>query len=277
MLEALIALSVFSVVLLGLHQMTVSSERSQEIGTRISHVNQDLRAALEIMSRDLRMAGSGFAGIPVQTANGPVREVIYPVAPGYTFSDDADSVTILAGLDDVGTMMTSTMTSASSDIECLSVVGFSPGDLVVVTDGVAADMFEVTDIVTLGGGPGGKLIHIPSSRKNNPVGHSQWPPGGYAAGSHVVKVSQISLRLLEDGGMLKLFRRVNGEPPVPLIEYVNTLTFTYRLADGTQTRNPPSPEDIQEIILSIDAGLRSGWGLDDRSVVTSTSVRPRST
>lgn len=277
LIETMISLGIFSVVLVALHQLAVSSERSQEIGTRVTHVNQDLRAALEIMSRDLRMAGSGFAGISVQTADGPVREVIYPVQPGYTFANDADSVTILAGLDDKATMLTGTMASATSAIECLSLAGFAVGDLVVVTDGVSADMFEVTGITPQGGGSGGKLFHSPSRPRNDPSGHSVWPAGGYMAGSHVIKVSLISLRALDDGGMLKLFRRIDGETPVPLIEQLKSITFTYRLTNGTETRNPPSPEDIQEIILSIDAGLRSGWGLDGRSVVTSTSVRPRST
>jgi hypothetical protein len=276
MIEALISISVFSVVLMGLHQLAISSEKSQELGTRISHANQDLRAALEIISRDLRMAGSGFAGISVQTADGPIREVIHPVSPGYTYAADADSVSILAGLDGVGTLLTDTMSSPSAYIECSSLEGFSPGDLVVVTDGVSADLFEVTDIVPKGGGPGGRLEHAPSSPRNNPGGHTQWPAGGYVAGSHVVKVNQISLRPVDDGGVLKLFRRIDGGEAIPIVENVNTITFTYRLSDGTETRNPPSPEDIVEIILSIDAGLRPGWGLDDRSVATSTSVRPRS-
>lgn len=60
---------------------------------------------------------------------------------------------------------------------------------------------------------------------------------------------------------------------IPLIEHVKKLTYTYRLADGTETRNPSSPVDIQEIILNIETGLRPGWGLDDRSIVTSTSVQ----
>ena len=118
------------------------------------------------------------------------------------------------------------------------------------------------------------------ARLNNPDGKFANVAEYIAHGrqpSRVTKVNRISLQTLDDGGTLKLFRRIDGEAPVPLIEHVNTLTFTYRLTDGTETRNPPSPEDIQEIIVSIDASLRSGWGLDDRSVVTRTSVRPRST
>ena len=276
MLEMLVSLSIFSMVLLGLQRLTVTSERSQEVGSRITHVNQDLRAALEIISRDLRMAGSGFAGLAVQTSDGPAREVIYPVTPGYTFGDDADSVSVLAALDDAATLLTETMTGPSSDMKCLSLEGFSPGDLVVVTDGVFADMFEVTAVVEQGGGPGGMLLHSASRPRNDPSGHSQWPAGGYTAGSRVAKVSRVTLKTIDDQGTLKLFRRVNGGPLTPLIEHVRRLTFTYRLADGTETRNPPSSADIQEIIVNIEAGLRAGWGLDGRSVVTSTSVRPRS-
>jgi prepilin-type N-terminal cleavage/methylation domain-containing protein len=275
LVEVLISLSVLSVLLLALHRLAVSSERSQEIGTRITHANQNLRSALEIVSRDLRMAGSGFAGIPVQTANGACREVVFPITPGYTFSDDADSVTVLAGLDDSATHLSGPMATPSSDIDCKSVAGFSPGDLVVVTDGTLADMFEVTAVVHQGA-TAGKLLHDPSKPRNVSSGHSQWPGGGYPSGSRVTKVSRVTLQAVDEHGALKLMRRVNGDSPVPLIQNLKAVTFSYRLPDGTETRNPPSPADIQEIIVNIEAGLRSGWGLEDRSVTTSTSVRPRS-
>ena len=276
MIEMLISLSVFSMVLVGLHRLALSSERSQEIGSRITHVNQDLRAALEIISRDLRMAGSGFAGIPVQTANGSAREVIFPITPGYTFSDDTDSVSVLAGFGDATTVLAEEMAAPSSDIDCLSLDGFAAGDLLVITDGVFADMFEITGLVPQGGGSGGKLLHDLSRPKNDPGGHSQWPAGGYPAGSRAAKVNRITLQAVDEQGALRLFRRVDGGTPIPIINDLRTITFTYRLPDGTETRNPPSPRDIQEVIFNIEAGLRSGWGLEDRSVVTSTSVRPRS-
>jgi prepilin-type N-terminal cleavage/methylation domain-containing protein len=272
LLETMVALSIFSMVLIGLQRMVMSNERAQEVGTRISHVNQNIRAALEIVSRDLRMAGSGFAGIPVQTSNGSVREVIYPITPGYASGAPADSVSVLAGLGEAATMLAAAMDSPASDIDCLSVDGFEAGDLVVVTDGVSADLFEVTS-VSLGSA---KLHHSSSSPRNVPAGHSQWPAGGYPAGSRAVKVSIITLKTEESGGVLRLTRKVDDDPAVALVENVKNLTFTYRLSDGTQTRNPASPAQIQEVILSLEAALRSGWGLDSRSVVTNTSVRPRS-
>jgi Tfp pilus assembly protein PilW len=268
----MVALSIFSMVLIGLHRMVASNERAQEIGTRISHVNQDIRAALEIVSRDLRMAGSGFAGIPVQTSNGAAREVIYPITPGYAFGGPADSVSVLAGLGEAVTMLAATMESPASDIECVSVDGFEEGDLVVVTDGVSADLFEVTSI-SVGNA---KLHHSSSSPKNVPAGHSEWPAGGYPAGSRAVKVSQVTLKVEEEQGVVRLTRRVDNDTPVAVIENVKALTFTYRISNGTQSRNPASLDQIQEIIVSLEASLRSGWGLEDRSVVTNTSVRPRS-
>ena len=272
LLETMVALSIFSMVLIGLHRMVASNERAQEVGTRISHVNQDIRAALEIVSRDIRMAGSGFAGIPVQTSNGTVREVIYPITPGYAVGGPADSVSVLAGLGEAVTLLATTMENPVSDIECVSVDGFEVGDLVVVTDGVSADLFEVTAI-SVGNA---KLHHSSSSPKNNSAWHSEWPAGGYPAGSRAVKVSQITLKTEEDQGVVRLTRRVDEETPVALIENVKALTFTYRISDGTQSRNPASLDRIQEVIVSLEASLRSGWGLEDRSVVTNTSVRPRS-
>ena len=97
-----------------------------------------------------------------------------------------------------------------------------------------------------------------------------------SAGCHVAKVNRISLQVLDDDGVQKLYRRVDGGAEIPILENVESLTLTYRLTDGTETRNPPSPADIEEIIVNIKAGLRSGFGADARSIVTSTSVRPRS-
>jgi hypothetical protein len=268
----MVALSIFSMVLIGLHRMVASNERAQEVGTRISHVNQNIRAALEVVSRDLRMAGSGFAGIPVQTSNGTLREVIFPITPGYAHGNPADSVTVLAGLGEAVTMLATALENPGSDIECVSVDGFEAGDLVVVTDGVSADLFEVTAV-----SPGSAELHCsPSSPMNIPAGHSEWPAGGYPSGSRAVKVSRITLKAEEDGGTVRLTRRVDKDTPVMLIENVVALTFTYRMSDGTQSRNPASLDHVQEVIVSLEAALRSGWGLEDRSVVTNTSVRPRS-
>jgi len=277
LLEALISLTVFSLILIGLHNLTLTSERSQEVGSRITRANQDLRAALEIVSRDLRMAGSGFAGLPVQTADGPMRRVIYPVTPGCTYGSESDSVQVLASLDGTATVLVEPMTTPSSEMKCASLEGFSPGDLVVVTDGVFADMFEVTAVVVQGGGPGGKLSHNPSRPKNDASGHSEWPAGGYATGSRVTKVNTVVLRTVQQGDELRLYRKVDDGPAVPLVSGVRKLTFTYRLGDGTETRNPPVDADIMEIMVGVEAGLRSGWGAGERVVAMATSVRPRST
>jgi hypothetical protein len=218
------------------------------------------------------MAGSGFAGIPVQTSNGPIREVIFPITPGFAFGASADSVSVLAGMGDGVTTLVADAENPGSDLECVSVDGFEVGDLVVVTDGVSADLFEVTALSV-----GNATLHISAaSPKNDPDGHSVWPAGGYPAGSRAVKVDQITLKTEESQGVVRLTRRVNEDTPVNLIENVVELTFTYRISDGTQSRNPASLDQIQEVIVSLEAALRSGWGLEDRSVVTNTSVRPRS-
>jgi len=276
LLEMLISLGVFSLLMIGLHRLAVTSEKSQEVGSRLTHVNQNIRSSLEIVSRDLRMAGSGFAGISVQTSNGPARQVIHPITPGYTGDAKADSVSVIAGPGDAVTVLAEPMAGPSDDIKCVSVEGFEAGNLVVITDGVSADMFEVTGVVPGAGPNPGELLHGPSSKKNNPAGHSAWPAGGYLAGARAVKVNQITLKVSNDGGAIKLLRRVDSSAMMPLIENVEALTFTYRMLDGTETRNPSSPAQIQEVIVTIEAGLRSGWGLEERSVTTSTSVRPRS-
>lgn len=45
-LEAMVALGIFSIVLIGLHRMVASKEGAQEVGTRTSQVNLDIRGAL---------------------------------------------------------------------------------------------------------------------------------------------------------------------------------------------------------------------------------------
>jgi len=275
LLEVLVSLALFSLVLIGLHALALSGERTQEMGSRLSKANQDIRAALEIVSRDFRMAGSGFGGLPVQTADGPSRVLLYPILAGCTYGEEADSVRILLSLEGVRTALKERMPDPYAALECKDVRGFAPGDRVVVTDGVSADMFEVTAVVFRKKGHDGKLIHDASRAANDPAGHSVWPPGGYAKGSAVAKVNAVVLRAKRSGDAWCLTRKVDGGEAVPLLANMRKLTLTYRLSDGTLVRDPPPGAGILEVRIELTAGLRSGWGAERRCVEVSTSVRPR--
>jgi len=245
------------------------AKNASEITDYVLESRQNARAALDFIVSEIRMAGTGIS-VPVVTsdANGD-SVILYPITPG-GLDGAPGSLTLLGQLDDVETTIRDQMPNASSEIKVESVEGFSEGDLVVITNGSFANLFEVTQVQIAAR----KLQHNPSSPFNKPGGHRPWPPGGYGPGSRTFKISLITYYVdQQDSTNFRLMRQEGTDAPRIIAEYVTAFELNYGLQDGTLAAMPTDPSLIRRVIVTIETASREASRLHTTRLVS--TARPR--
>ncbi len=267
--ELIVATCVFVIAVGTLLAFLARNERARAVTYDVLEARQNARCALEFIISDLRMAGSGIpTGVVTSTASGD-STIFYPITPD-TVNGHPEKITILGAMSGIETTLRESMPNASSELKVESTDGFEIGDLVVVTNGAFANLFEVTQVQ-----PSAlKIQHNPTSPYNQPGGHRPWPPGGYPPGSRLVKINLITYYVDRSDTLCPKLMRVDGtHDPRVISEYVEELTFNYELQDHTVVTMPLDPMLIRRVIVTISTGSR---GLVGTHLVRMTSAaRPR--
>jgi hypothetical protein len=212
-----------------------------ELG-RISNLvdsRQAARATIQLIERDVRMAGSCFAKMAINYSSNGTADTLYAINPGPGSFDD-DSVQ-LVGAWGASTKTTAAVTTATTNIVVSSLPtgtnGFNVNDLILLTYGDVGHLFQITALNT-----NTKTIsHATTSSWNVVPGSWNWPPsGGYPTGASVYKIDMLSYWV--DSTSFRrpaLVRRAFGGTSQVVSYDVNKFQLWYRLQDGSLTRTPP--------------------------------------
>lgn len=242
-----------------------SQSRSQ-LGNR-----RNLRASLSLMVHDLRMAGSGFGGLPAVTP-GVAENVVYPIEP-HSNGGSLDTLVVTGNLGGASSVTSSVMASPSAPLLVVNASEFAAGDLVVISDGNSANLLEVTS-VNVGAG---SLEHSADSPWNTPEGHVTWPAGGYPPGSAVVHAERIRYWIDRDAPVHQLLRQAHGESPVVIADGIEGLQVLFNMADGSTARTPPDPSLVRSVNLRclISRPQHAGDTYEAGFDTTTTIIQPR--
>jgi prepilin-type N-terminal cleavage/methylation domain-containing protein len=269
LVELMVALVLFATIVGTVLAMLLNVQRSWSTSRDLMVSHQNERAGVDLMVRDIRMAGTGFAGRPIVTGGVP-GNVIYPLQPT-PGSGVGDTLTVTAAFAGLHSTSSANMGSASDVLRLASVAGFQVDDLVIITNGVEANMFQVTDIDV----GANTLGHSTDSPYNNPGGHTVWPAGGYVVGATVVKVNRVTY-WVDDTGAVPLLRRQTGnESPLTVASDIDGMRFMYVCADGTESTSPSDPSLVRSVLLqylSPSANAECGEGGSD---TLSVRIQPR--
>jgi len=276
LIEVIVAL-MLATLLLGAISMAFYRTTSEAMRLRdVTDRRQSARTAVQMMEREIRMAGSGWGRIPVYGNNSAGQPVtLAAVVPGYV-SVAADDSLLLVGAWQTQTTVTDQMPSSSSNIKVQDVTGFNPNDLVLITNGQAANMFQVTSTNT----SSEHLQANPSSPYNSSGGYKtsqgMWPATGYPPGSLVFKLT-ISSYYMDRTSFRKpaLMRHEYGLPPQVAAYNVDGFRVWYQLQNGTWTRNPQNMmtvEQVQPVVATRLSDPRRPALVDS----VWTALRPRS-
>ena len=266
LIELITALVISAVVLVAIFSTYFRTLGFSGRVTNTVESRQHARLALQLLERDIRMAGSGWGRLRVDGSWNGNPAVYYGLTWGCGGAGQSDSLQLMGAWSAATTLRTALPTT-SSTIGVQSTTGFSVGDLIVVTNGSSAHLFEVTGVTA----SPASLGHDAASPYDNPAGFQNWPASGYGVGAEVLRIDRVSYRFDSTGfGRPCLLRQVNGGAPQVAAWNIDRFTRSYLLQDGTVTREPDTLAVIDRVIPTIVTHVTDGA---QDSVVA--EIRPR--
>ncbi len=267
--EVMLAMVITAILIAGIYNLFGSQEKSQVLVDQMAEMNQDLRVAANMITRDMRMAGyrmedaRATSGVnPLTGGAGPVNAI--EVIDGSSGAPDV--LVVMYGDADLMTTITNPMPSPSSELnvsgvcaagvsysseECLSGGRrrcFCENDLVVITDGSNSSIFCVTEVQAASL----KLQHNPGEgdpcgEYNDPGGHGTFP--GYGPGSRLMRLTRKRYEVdLSDASrpVLRMTEGVGLNGAQPMVDYIEDLQVdpttpnerSYTVTLTARTRKP---------------------------------------
>ena len=267
LVELLVAMSMGLIALSVMFTLFRTSNRSYVLQDYMAEMQQNLRMAMYYISRDVRMAGCGMnllsALVPsVQIFNGSESTwtFLLPVKPGNA-TNAPDTIEVFYGDINNGeydATITQPMPDASSELNVDTSNPFSVGDTVIISDGVTACLFVISEVqdVAL------KLQHNPAeSPFNPPAAFKAFPQGGgYGTGSRLYNFGSsrwvtYSIDRVSDPDHPTLVADLHdGTTPQVIADNIEDIQFYYFMEGVPDTHDPTGNERrIRAVRISIIA------------------------
>jgi type IV pilus assembly protein PilW len=274
LVEVMSALAILAVAMTAVFATFTTQQKSFTIQNRVVEMQQNLRQAAEYMVRDIRLAGYGIPD-NVTVPNGAIAAGVTTMRSLYatdsTTGPDQIYVLYLYDMDDsqpptTVTAQVSSPYSSSTPFSVSSTAGFIPMDLVFVTDGLKADLFQADNGATVAN----PVLHT-QGNFNASANHGSFPASGYAAGSVFSKARLVRYFIdntTDPSHPTLMVDRLTGEGAQPLADDIEDMQLTYGLdtnADGvvdTWTPTPAATTQIRQVRLQLLARTRipdKGW------------------
>jgi prepilin-type N-terminal cleavage/methylation domain-containing protein len=267
LIELLIALVISAILVAGIYRVFISTQRSYTVQDQVVELQQNVRAAINKMMREIRMVNFGRI-VSFDTLSGTFVSDLLPInipgPPPRVFSDvlttNPDDITIIGGFEQI-------RTSAGVPI---TVVSFDPG-VPSITLSNATNEFDGANSRLLS--IGGEQSFIVQNRAGatltldrvpvNPIGH------------FVFKIHAVRYYVDEN----RILRRdeFTGSRNQPMADNIESLQFQYLTANGTQTLIPNSTASVQVTITARtrdpDPTYTSEGGFRRRQIVSTIQLR----
>jgi type IV pilus assembly protein PilW len=251
LVEVMSALAILAVAMTAVFATFTTQQKSFTVQSRVVEMQQNIRQGLEYLTRDIRLAGYG---LPIAVAlpsnvlpSGTSIRTLFPV--DNTTGPDSLYLIYMLDMDASQPPTTNTilMASGAGLVNVASITGFvaTGGELVLITDGTFADLFETSaaagNVLTFGGGYG-----------YNAVSHSGYSVGPPPATVSKARFARYFIDTTTDPAHPTLMvDRMGGQAPQPVADDIEDLQLTYGLdtnADGfvdTWIANPSVAQVLQ--------------------------------
>ena len=275
LIEFLVTIFLLVVLVLIGFRSLVENAKVAKAQKEIVVMEQGARTTLDMIVRDLLIAGYGMRIDDV------IVDGIVPNVPPFNFDPDenpdgittfrADAITLRANTMDINTELADDMPQPSSELKCVESSEFVDGDWCIIFDKTGAwDIFTVTNVQ--------ESNHL---QHNPPPNYHQQFCKAYKVEDHplVVKIHEIRYEFLANTG--EIVRTVNSGDPYTIARNVEALEFTYYDNSFPPTAFEPRTYSDRRIIRDVGIMIRSrtahrDLGLKDyRRFTLSTTVSPR--
>jgi prepilin-type N-terminal cleavage/methylation domain-containing protein len=223
LIELMIVLVIAGILVAGIYTLFATQQRSYFVQDRVAGIQQDARAVLNIMARDIRMAGfvsgagstSGFSDGTTTFAISGFNYALNPINSAAA----PDALTVVLGVDELG------------------VVQSTAGTLVTLDNNVdPSNTFIAFDLQ-----PGMLYQSVPDG--TNLISVTNFPSGDTTVGGKAYGVQAITYQV--QNGTLQ--RAVNAGTPQPMAgdgetTVVEDLQFAYQVDGDTNWYNDPATD-----------------------------------
>jgi len=265
LIELMIAMTLGLLLIGGVIQIFLSAQQSYRLQSGLSRMQENGRFAMEFLARDIRKGD--YWGC-VQSID--IENKLNP-SPGFdlftsgiagqdndatdaNIVDGTDSITLRGIANDRIPVLAQPATTAAN-IDVINNSGLLANDVVIISNCIAADLFQVTNVVggagadniihTTGGTPQPGDANYPGNKSANleaapePVGAAQPQANKYDSNAHIVKVSFISYQIrLDVNNQPSLFKSTDGGDFQSFIEGVENMQILY--GEDTDADNTPN-------------------------------------
>jgi type IV pilus assembly protein PilW len=235
LVEVMSALAILALAMTAVFATFTTQQKSFTVQSRVAEMQQNLRQAAEYMTRDIRLAGYGIPAnvtIPNNVVAAGVTTMRSLYAKDNTAGPDEIYILYLFDMDDnqPPTTNTSAIPSGAGLANVAGTTGFVAlgGELVLVTDGTTADLFETS-------AAGGGVLTFGGGYNYNAVAHAGYglgPPPATVAKARFVRYFIDTSD--PDHPTLMVDRLAGaGQPPQPLADDIEDMQLTYGVDTGT--------------------------------------------
>jgi len=270
LVEVMSALVILAIAMTAVFATFASQQKSFTVQSRVAEMQQNLRQGVEYMARDIRLGGYGIPdNVTIPGAATPAGITSIRALHAQDNTTGADEIYVLYMFDmDANQPPTSDnaagVPSNAGSITVPSTAGFlsTGGELVLITDGFTADLYETSaasgTTLTFGGGYSYNAGHTKSYLAGS-------PPVTVAKGRFVRYYIDTTA---DPAHPTLMVDRLGGATPQPLADDIEDMQLTYGLdtnTDGivdTWTASPTTPSQVRQVRLQLMARARlpdSGW------------------
>jgi hypothetical protein len=273
LMEALVALLIGSIVLTAGATLVTKALQITDLVTVRTEMQQDGRAAINSLLKDLSLSGTGMpvGGVQLPTGVGSTPSLFacsggvcslknhtFPANHLYPVLPDANDGKVQKGAPDAITMayidrtlnlgVASNITASGSQIDLANVAGINIGDLILLSNVHGSAIGMVTNVLTTSNtvvfaSPDPLNINQPAAANGNIAALQDPGPGAKYPPTTAARILVISYYLQQNAGPdgtfntnddnWQLMRQVNGQQPVPVMDGVENLQVSYDVYDDT--------------------------------------------
>jgi hypothetical protein len=222
-MELLIALGLTGLVSVAIFKVYNTQHQHYFIQDQLTDVQQNARASLDEITRQVRMAGFGLpTGLNALRAS----------------NANPDSLVVIYRADTCQGVLSANMASAGANMLCTgSVGGFAPGEWAYIfePDSGGGEFFVISGLDT----SANQISHNPLSK-------------AYRKDAIVLVVSWAQYYInTADSNHPTLIVSTPANGAQAYADDITDLQFQYRLSNGTIVDVPPLVEDVREVIVSV--------------------------
>jgi len=277
LMEALVAMLIGSIVLTAGATLVTKALQITDLVTVRSEMQQDGRAAINSILKDLSLSGTGMpvGGVQLPTGANATASLLacssgvcflknhnFPANHMYPVLPDANDGNVQKGAPDAITMAyidrtlnlgtATNITASGSQIDLPSVAGVNIGDLIILSNVHGSAIGMVTNVLTTSNqlvfaNADPLNINQPSAANGNIASLQDPGLGNKYPPTTAARILLISYYLQQSAGPdgtfntnddnWQLMRQVSGQPPVPVMDGVENLQVTYDVYDDTATNS----------------------------------------